>query len=84
MLGKNAVSAARVQNNCDAAAPAGGTAEYAKLVELLMHAYPDTKLVAVGFSMGGNVVCKYLGEDERNQQHFICAISCCQGYDAYE
>ena len=49
-----------------------------------MHAYPDTKLVAVGFSMGGNVVCKYLGEDERNQQHFICAISCCQGYDAYE
>ena len=62
----------------------GGTAEFGRLVEFLKSTYPDSHFIAIGFSMGGNVVCKYMGEDERNQQDFLCGISCCQGYDAYE
>jgi len=43
--------------------------------------YPDDRFIAVGFSMGGNIVVKYLGEHEQMQSRFAGAISCCQGYD---
>ncbi|XP_050716142.1 abhydrolase domain-containing protein 2-like [Eriocheir sinensis] len=44
---------------------------------------PDTKLILVGFSMGGNIVCKYLGEPNRTRPtNIMGAISICQGYDA--
>lgn len=43
--------------------------------------YPRTKLIAVGFSMGANVVVKYMGEDAKHQENFLAAMSICQGYD---
>jgi len=51
------------------------------MVEEMMSEYPDDRFIAVGFSMGGNIVVKYLGEHEQMQTRFIGAISCCQGYD---
>lgn len=59
----------------------GQTEEYGKMVDHILQLYPDTQLLAVGFSMGGNIVTKYLGEDESHQQKFLCGMSICQGYD---
>lgn len=52
------------------------------MVESIKRAYPLTLLVVVGFSLGGNVVCKFLGENPSNQNRVICCISVCQGYSA--
>lgn len=60
---------------------AGSTEEYDAMVKEVRRLYPQSRLVAVGFSMGGNIVCKYLGEKPENRQQFIAAISVCQGYD---
>ena len=50
----------------------------------MMDTYPGDKFIAVGFSMGANIIVKYLGEHEQAQSRFIGAISCCQGYDLVE
>lgn len=42
------------------------------------------KMIAVGFSLGGNILMKYLGESEDNQKMFHFAICVCQGYDVTE
>ncbi|XP_071534350.1 abhydrolase domain-containing protein 2 [Panulirus ornatus] len=48
-----------------------------------VESHPDTKLILVGFSMGANIVTKYLGEPTRvRPDNIIGAISICQGYDA--
>ena len=59
----------------------GGTDELAAIVEKVKEQYPETKLIGVGFSMGANMLLKYLGEKPTNQQNFIGAFSGCQGYD---
>jgi abhydrolase domain-containing protein 2 len=63
---------------------AGGTEEYSIMVEEVRKSYPDSTFIAVGFSMGGNVITKYLGERPERQLHFIGAVCCCQGYDVAE
>ena len=62
----------------------GGTQEYAAMVKAVRAAYPTSRFVGIGFSMGGNVLCKYLGENPDNQKQFVCALSVCQGYNALE
>ena len=54
------------------------------MVEEVVKLFPGSRLVAVGFSMGANIVIKYLGEQPRRQDAFVGAISCCQGYDILE
>jgi len=54
------------------------------MVDEMMSQHPDDRFIAVGFSMGANIVVKYLGEHEHAQSRFIGAISCCQGYDVME
>lgn len=60
----------------------GCTWEYGAMVNYIKKTLPDTQLAVVGFSLGGNIVCKYLGESEANQERVSCCISLCQGYCA--
>ncbi|ESO06082.1 hypothetical protein HELRODRAFT_64185 [Helobdella robusta] len=59
----------------------GDTEEYAKMVKEVGLLYPDYMFIAVGFSLGANVVIKYFGEDVSRQDGFVGAVSSCQGYD---
>jgi abhydrolase domain-containing protein 2 len=54
------------------------------MVDHLLEQYPDTKILAVGFSMGGNIVTNYLGEILENQKKVLCGVSVCQGYEINE
>ncbi|KAJ8311676.1 hypothetical protein KUTeg_011031, partial [Tegillarca granosa] len=60
----------------------GCTDEFSRMVDEVKKLYPNSKLLAVGFSMGGNIITKYLGESKENEKKFLCGISVCQGYDA--
>jgi len=45
--------------------------------------YPNTKIIVIGYSMGGNLITKYLGESRQNRPTSVIAgISICQPYDA--
>jgi len=61
----------------------GCTKDLHEMVTHVVDRYPHTKIVTVGFSMGGNIVTKYLGEKPRQvPKNIIGGISICQGYDA--
>lgn len=61
----------------------GHTDDFASMVTSLVKKYPATHLIAVGFSLGGNLVTKYLGEKNvPKPSNIIGGISICQGYDA--
>lgn len=60
----------------------GCTWEFAAMVGHIKRAFPQTQLVVVGFSLGGNIVCKFLGENRSNQDRVLCCVSVCQGYSA--
>ncbi|XP_074090215.1 monoacylglycerol lipase ABHD2 [Macrotis lagotis] len=60
----------------------GCTWEFGAMVSYIKKTYPQTQLVVVGFSLGGNIVCKYLGETQANQDRVLCCVSVCQGYSA--
>lgn len=63
----------------------GHTEDYAEMVTNLDKRYPTTKIISVGFSLGGNLVSKYLGEADKNHpKNVIGGISICQGYNAIE
>lgn len=51
----------------------------------LIGKHSNTRIVCVGFSLGGNLVTKYMGEVETERpSHIIGGISVCQGYNAIE
>lgn len=52
------------------------------MVGSIKRAFPQTLLIVVGFSLGGNIVCKFLGENRINQERVLCCVSVCQGYSA--
>lgn len=52
------------------------------MVAFVKRAFPQTLLAVVGFSLGGNVVCKFVGENRSNQDRVLCCVSVCQGYSA--
>ncbi|KAG8516322.1 Monoacylglycerol lipase ABHD2 [Galemys pyrenaicus] len=60
----------------------GCTWEFGAMVSYIKRTYPLTQLAVVGFSLGGNIVCKYLGETQANQEKVLCCVSVCQGYSA--
>lgn len=62
----------------------GYTNDYDGLIQDIVKRYPATKIICVGFSMGGNLVTKYLGEDRVRPDCILAGISACQGYDAVE
>lgn len=59
----------------------GGTEELAAVVNHLTTVLNHKRLIGVGFSMGANILIKYLGEEAPRQECFECGISVCQGYD---
>lgn len=61
---------------------AGCTWEFAAMVGYMKKAFPQTQFIVVGFSLGGNIVCKFLGESGTNQERVLCCVSVCQGYSA--
>merc|ERR1712227_346377 len=60
----------------------GNTADYAAMVKDVVRRFPATNIVCVGFSMGGNMITKYLGEPRIKPVNIVAGISVCQGYDA--
>lgn len=55
------------------------------MVENLHKKYPSTNIIAVGFSLGGNLITKYMGEKTITRpKTVIGGISICQGYNAVE
>ena len=60
----------------------GCTWEFSAMVGYIKKAYPQTQLIVIGFSLGGNIVCKFLGENRNNQERVLCSVSVCQGYSA--
>ena len=64
---------------------AGNTGDYAEMIGQLIKKYPSTNIVSVGFSLGGNLVTKYMGEkDVDRPPNIIGGVSICQGYNAVE
>jgi abhydrolase domain-containing protein 2 len=62
---------------------AGHTNDYEALINSLVKKYPTTHIISVGFSLGGNLITKYLGEKNVvKPPNIIGGISICQGYDA--
>ncbi|XP_012170770.2 abhydrolase domain-containing protein 2 [Bombus terrestris] len=63
----------------------GHTDDYHTMLQSLMEKHPNTKIICIGFSLGGNLVTKYLGERKSNKlANIIGGISICQGYNAIE
>lgn len=60
----------------------GCTKDYGGMLDDLEKRYPGTKFILVGFSMGGNLVTKYIGEERKRPDNIIAGVSACQGYDA--
>ncbi|XP_059401978.1 monoacylglycerol lipase ABHD2-like isoform X2 [Carassius carassius] len=59
----------------------GCTWEFSAMMGYIKHTFPQTQLIVVGFSLGGNIACKYLGENLANQERVLCCVSVCQGYN---
>lgn len=63
----------------------GNTSDFHEMVTHLVSKHPNTRTVCVGFSLGGNLVTKYMGEPEiERPSQIIGGISVCQGYCAIE
>lgn len=63
----------------------GNTNDYNEMMIALIDKYPNTKIICIGFSLGGNLITKYMGEADRDRpKQIIAAISVCQGYCALE
>ncbi|XP_026869712.1 monoacylglycerol lipase ABHD2 [Electrophorus electricus] len=60
----------------------GCTWEFSAMMGYIRRTFPQTQLIVVGFSLGGNLVCKFLGENPANQDKVLCCVSVCQGYSA--
>lgn len=61
----------------------GCTKDFHVVATNVAEIYPSTRVVVVGFSMGANIVIKYLGEKRPDTpKNIIGGISICQGYDA--
>lgn len=62
----------------------GQTDDLDFVVQTLLHTKNVKKLIAVGFSLGANILMKYLGEKPERQENFYFAASICQGYNVPE
>jgi predicted alpha/beta-fold hydrolase len=61
----------------------GNTEDFHGMIRDLTRRFPNTKIICIGFSMGGNLITKYLGEAKRDNR-ILAGVSVCQGYEANE
>jgi len=61
----------------------GGTSDLHQAVEHIHKRYPNVLLAAIGFSMGANILLKYMGENSIPPKVLCGVISVSQGYDGY-
>ncbi len=62
---------------------AGDTDDFRYFLSVLKQRWPDRPIVACGISLGGNVLCKYLGE-EGAQSPLVAAAAVCAPFDLME
>ncbi|BET02426.1 alpha/beta hydrolase fold [Nesidiocoris tenuis] len=63
----------------------GHTDDLRAVVKHVSKRYPSTKVILLGYSLGGNLITKYLGEEGENVAKNIAGgVSVCQGYDVLE
>uniref|UniRef100_A0A0K8T7E7 AB hydrolase-1 domain-containing protein n=1 Tax=Lygus hesperus TaxID=30085 RepID=A0A0K8T7E7_LYGHE len=63
----------------------GHTDDLRAVVKHLNQRYPTSKIILLGYSLGGNLITKYLGEEGENVSKYIGGgISVCQGYNILE
>lgn len=62
-------------NRLDRSYHAGETGDLATLLEQIRHREPNTPLGLVGYSLGGNIVLKWLGQNPRTSISAAAAIS---------
>ncbi|XP_069687696.1 abhydrolase domain-containing protein 2 isoform X1 [Periplaneta americana] len=63
----------------------GHTGDFSEMLSHILEKHPNTYIVCIGFSLGGNLVTKYMGEADRcRSPNIIGGISICQGYCAIE
>ncbi|PAV60675.1 hypothetical protein WR25_14433 [Diploscapter pachys] len=61
----------------------GRTDEITAMMDWLMKEFPETKFINIGFSMGANIITKYLIQlDESKRNRFLMGLSVCMGYSA--
>lgn len=61
----------------------GSTCDFEEMVENLGKRYPESSICLVGFSLGGNIVTKYMGDEMVHKpSSVIGGVSICQGYNA--
>ena len=64
---------------------AGHTGDFNEMLMHILEKQPNTQIVCIGFSLGGNLITKYMGETDRTRSpNIIGGISICQGYCAIE
>jgi hypothetical protein len=64
---------------------AGHTGDFSEMLSHILEKHPHTLIVCIGFSLGGNLVTKYMGETDRcRSPNIIGGLSVCQGYCAIE
>jgi abhydrolase domain-containing protein 2 len=61
----------------------GNTTDYDGMIRHVLTQNPTTTIICIGYSLGGNLMTKYLGEHEPIPR-IIAGISVCQGYDVHE
>jgi abhydrolase domain-containing protein 2 len=62
----------------------GYTEDLALVIDEVVSAHPHTKILLVGFSMGANIIVKYLGERRTRPLAVVGGISVSQGYTVLE
>ncbi|PSN52390.1 Abhydrolase domain-containing protein 2, partial [Blattella germanica] len=63
----------------------GHTGDFNEMLQNILEKHPNTQIVCIGFSLGGNLITKFMGETDRTRSpHIIGGISICQGYCAIE
>ncbi|KAF2368819.1 Alpha/beta hydrolase fold-1 [Trinorchestia longiramus] len=60
----------------------GETGDFRLMVNRYVESHPHSKLLLVGFSMGGNIITKYLGEQKPRPDNILGGVTICQGYHA--